>query len=112
MNHQGADHLNSEVESAGTADPLEHHYQRLELALVMAATSALTGSSLPDGAPVVSAETAVKLLTLRGASAARSSAGGRLPQVDPAQLRRTLAARIMAVRHVTAHPSTPNDDPE
>jgi hypothetical protein len=62
----------------------------------------LTGGSLPEGAPVVSAETAIKLLTLRTSGKSRGHEGGELPKLDLADVRRKLSARIAAVRHVTA----------
>lgn len=87
------------AEQAGAI--LEDRYQQLELALIDAATAALTGGSLPEGAPVVSAETAIKLLTLRTSGKGRGHEGEALPQLDPVELRRKLSGRIAAVRHVT-----------
>lgn len=78
-------------------DLLALGYRRLELALVEAATASLTGSGLPEGAPLVSPETAVKLLLLRSGAAAREP-GTSPPPPDPVQLRGVLAARIAAVR--------------
>lgn len=80
---------------------LGERYRRLEIALVDAATAALLGTSLPDDRPLVSAETALKLLALRGAS------GGATPvaALDPEQLRLNLTARILAVRHALPRPA-------
>ena len=105
---------NNEGKADRAAALLNARYPRLELALIDAATAVLTGGGLPEGAPVVSAETAVKLLTLRTAATGRRQCGDALPQLDPADLRQKLAGRLSAVRHVTALPApsssgTPTD---
>jgi len=98
-----------DTNTEGTADRaaalLDARYQRLELALIDAATAVLTGGGLPEGAPVVSAETAIKLLTLRTSAKGGGQGGGGLPRLDPADLRQKLAGRLSAVRHVTALPA-------
>src|SRR6476619_4170439 len=91
---------------AGASGNLADSYRRLELALVEAATASLTRRGLPEGAPLVSAETAVKLLMLRGAGGNRGSDGLTIA-LDPEALRTTLSARIAAVRHVAARPAAP-----
>jgi len=74
---------------------LQARYHDLELKLIDAATAALAGSSLPAGTPPVSAETALKLLALRGASLPGAEAE---VTVDPGQLRQRLGARVAAIR--------------
>jgi len=83
---------------------LEARYQALELTLVEAATAALGGSSLPTGLPKVSAETALKLLALRGSV---GTLGGSADFADFEGARQRLSARILAVRHVAATRAAP-----
>ncbi|WP_114226430.1 MULTISPECIES: hypothetical protein [Sphingomonas] len=85
-------------EAADSKLALARIYTKLEFALVRAATSVLSGAGLPEGAPLISAETAVKLLTLRNAARAQAAEEDRPPPPDPAQLREMIAARVAAVR--------------
>lgn len=83
---------------------LEARYQDLELRLIEAAAASFAETDTSSKLPTISAETALKLLALRGGASARTD---HISPVDPEALRQTLRERVDVIRRDRQNPPAP-----